>query len=56
MVLVFVRRSHWEVPGELVTLISRVPRVFLSCLMMVGWQGKDAVKEEAVDSSCLLIV
>ena len=36
MVLVLVRGSRREVPEELVTVISFNPRVFLSCLVMVG--------------------
>ena len=30
------------------------PSDFLSFLVMVGWQGKDVVKEGTVDLSCLL--
>ena len=54
MVFVLVSRSRKEVPGELVTLTSWDFRDFLIFLVIVGWKGKDVVKEGVVDFSCLL--
>ena len=56
MVSVLVIRTHrdWEVPDELVTLTSWDARDFLIFLVMVGWKGKDAVKDGVVALSCLL--
>ena len=41
MVFVLARRSRQVVPEELL----RDPKDCLSCLVMVGWKGKDVVKE-----------
>ena len=54
MVFVLVSRSRSVVPDELVTLTSWDARDFLIFLVMVGWKGKDAVKDEVVAFSCLL--
>ena len=54
MVFVLVSRSHRVIPDELVTLRSRDARDFLIFLVMVGWKGKDAVKDGVVAFSCLL--
>ena len=56
MVFVLVSRSRRVVPDELVTLTSWDARDFLIFLviMMVGWKGKDAVKDGVVAFSCLL--
>ena len=54
MVYVLVSRSRKVVPGELVTLMSWESRDFLIFLVMVGWKGKDAVKDGVVAFSCLL--
>ena len=54
MVFVLVSRSRRVVPDELVTLTSWDARDFLIFLVMVGWKGKDAVKDGVVAFSCLL--
>ena len=54
MLFVLVRRSRRVVPDELVTLTSWDARDFLIFLVMVGWKGKDAVKDGVVAFSCLL--
>ena len=54
MVFVLVFRSNRVVPDELVTLTSWDARDFLIFLVMVGWKGKDAVKDGVVAFSCLL--
>ena len=54
MVFVLVSRSRRVVPDELVTLTSWDTRDFLIFLVMVGWKGKDAVKDGVVAFSCLL--
>ena len=54
MVFVLVSRSRRVVPNELVTLTSWDARDFLIFLVMVGWKGKDAVKDGVVAFSCLL--
>ena len=53
MVFVLVSRSRRVVPDELVTLTSWDARDFLIFLVMVGWKGKDAVKDGVVAFSCL---
>ena len=53
MVFVLVSRSRRVVPDELVTLTSWDARHFLIFLVMVGWKGKDAVKDGVVALSCL---
>ena len=53
MVFVLVSRSRRVVPFELVTLTSWDARDFLIFLVMVGWKGKDAVKDGVVAFSCL---
>ena len=45
MVFVLVSRSRRVVPDELVTLMSWDARDFLIFLVMVGWKGKDDVKD-----------
>ena len=45
MVFVSVSRSRRVVPDELVTLTLWDARDFLIFLVMVGWKGKDAVKD-----------
>ena len=54
MVFVLVSRSRRVVPDELVTLKSWNARDFLILLVMVGWKGKDTVKDGLVAFSCLL--
>ena len=54
MVFVLVSRSPRVVPDELVTLTSWDARDFLIFLVMVGWKGKDAIKDGVVAFSCLL--
>ena len=54
LVFVLVSRPHKLVPEELVTLMSWDSRDFLIFLVMVGWKGKDVVKEGVVDFSCVL--
>ena len=55
MVIVLVSRSRRVVPDELVTLTSWDARDFLIFLVMVGWKGKDAVKDGVVALiSCLV--
>ena len=54
MVFVLVSWSRRVVPDELVTLTSWDARDFLIFLVMVGWKGKDAVKDGVVAFSCLL--
>ena len=54
MVFVLVSRSRRVVTDELVTLTSWDARDFLIFLVMVGWKGKDAVKDGVVAFSCLL--
>ena len=54
MVFVLVSRSRRVVPDKLVTLTSWNSRDFLIFLVMVGWKGKDAVKDGVVAFSCLL--
>ena len=54
MVFVLVRRSRKVVPDKFVTLMSWDSRDFLIFLVMVGWKGKDIVKDGVVDFSCLL--
>ena len=54
MVFVLVSRSRKVVPDELVPLMSWDSRDFLIFLVMVGWKGKDAVKDGVVALSCLL--
>ena len=53
MVFVLVSRSRRVVPDELVTLTSWDAWGFLMFLVMVGWKGKDAVKDGVVAFSCL---
>ena len=43
-----VSRSRRVVPDELVTLTSWDSRDFLIFLVMIGWKGKDAVKDGVV--------
>ena len=54
MVFVLVSRSRRVVPDELVTLMSLDPKNFLIFLVMVGWKGKNAVKDGVVAFNCLL--
>ena len=54
MVFVLVSRSRRVVLDEFVTLTSWDARDFLIFLVMVGWKGKDAVKDGVVAFSCLL--
>ena len=54
MVFVLVSRSRRVVPDELVTLTSWDARDLLISLVMVGWKGKDAVKDGVVAFSSLL--
>ena len=54
MVFVLVSRSRRVVPDELVTLPSWGSRDFFIFLVMVGWKGKDAVKNGEVAFSYLL--
>ena len=56
MVFVLVSRSRRVVPDELVTLTSWDARDFLIFLVMVGWKGKDAVKDGVVAFSCILLI
>ena len=42
------------VPDKLVTLTSWDARDFLIFLVMVGWKGKDVVKDGVVAFICLL--
>ena len=53
MVFVLVSRSRRVVPDELVTLTSWDAWDFLIFLVMVGWKGKDAVKDGVMAFSCL---
>ena len=53
MVFVSLSRSRRVVPDELVTLTSWDARVFLIFLVMVGWRGKDAVKDGVVAFSSI---
>ena len=54
MVFVMVSRSRKVVPDELVTLMSWDSRNFLIFLVMVGWKGKNAVKDGVLAFNCLL--
>ena len=54
VVFVLVSRSREVVPDEFVTLMSWDSRDFLICLVIVGWKGKDVVKNGVVDLSCLM--
>ena len=53
MVFVLVSRSRRVVPDELVTLMLWDARDFMIFLVMVGWKGKDAVKDGVVRVSLL---
>ena len=55
VVFVLVSRSRKVVPEKHVTLMSLDTRDILICLMMVGWKGKDVVKEGVVDLCCLRV-
>ena len=45
MVFILVSKSRKVVPDELVTLMSWDSRDFLIFLVVVGWKGKDFVKD-----------
>ena len=54
MVFDLVGGSRKVVPDKLVTLMSWDSRNLLIFVVMIGWKGKDIVKDGVVDFSCLL--
>ena len=56
MVFVLVSKSRRVVPDKVVTLTLWDARDFLIFLVMVGWKGKDAVKDGVVAFSLGLVI